>query len=200
MSNKIDQSEPLNPHSQLHEQPKWFARALGATRYVMALAVFAIFVGSVALLISATFEMFGAVWHEITHFGEDPDHYSQLRVHLIEALDTILVSTVLYVIAVGLYQLFVNRALKLPKWLQTDGVGDLEKRLAGMVVTVLAVMFVTQVLQWHEGRDLLGLGLAIAAVIAAISMFLYQESKFHHVEHDDEFEVTQLPNNKDKDL
>ena len=177
MSDKANEQEItiLNTH---HNSTRWFARSLGATRYVMALAVFAIFVGSVALLLSATFEMFGAVWNELFHEGGE--HPGQLRVHLIEALDTILVSTVLYVIAVGLYQLFVNQSLRLPRWLQTEGVGDLEKRLAGMVVTVLAVMFVTQVLQWHEGRDLLGLGLAIAAVIAAISLFLYQEGKFHH--------------------
>jgi uncharacterized membrane protein YqhA len=143
----------------------------------MALAVFAIFVGSAALLISATFEMFGAVWNEIFHRGEG---HGQLRVHLIESLDTILVSTVLYVIAIGLYQLFVNQSLKLPPWLQTYGVDDLEKRLSGMVITVLSVMFVTQVLQWHEGRDMLNLGLAIAAVIIAVSLFLYQENKFHH--------------------
>lgn len=174
MSNKSKENDITDKN---HKTSKWFSTTIGATRYIMALAVFAIFIGSAALLISATFEMFGAVWNEI--FGSGEDH-GQLRVHLIESLDTILVSTVLYVIAVGLYQLFVNQSLKLPPWLQTYGVDDLEKRLAGMVITVLSVMFVTQVLQWHEGRDMLNLGLAIAAVIIAVSLFLYQENKFHH--------------------
>lgn len=174
MSNKTKQ---YGITEERHRSTKWFSRAIGATRYIMALAVFAIFVGSAALLVSATFEMFGAVWNELFGAGED---HGQLRVHLIESLDTVLVSTVLYVIAIGLYQLFVNQSLRLPPWLQTYGVGDLEKRLAGMVITVLSVMFVTQVLQWHEGRDMLNLGLAIAAVIIAVSLFLYQEGKFHH--------------------
>ena len=176
MSNKTEQFEITQ---EQHQTAKWFSRAIGATRYIMALAVFAIFVGSAALLLSATFEMFEAVWNELFHTGEE---HGQLRVHLIESLDTILVSTVLYVIAIGLYQLFVNQSLRLPPWLQTYGVGDLENRLAGMVITVLSVMFVTQVLQWHEGRDLLNLGLAIAAVIIAVSLFLYQEGKFHQHE------------------
>lgn len=177
MSNKTNEFEITKDD---HQTSKWFARVIGATRYIMALAVFAIFIGSAALLLSATYEMFEAVWNEFFHSGAE-DH-GQLRVHLIESLDTILVSTVLYVIAIGLYQLFVNQSLKLPPWLQTYGVGDLENRLAGMVITVLSVMFVTQVLQWHEGRDMLNLGLAIAAVIIAVSLFLYQEGKFHHHE------------------
>ena len=59
---------------------------------------------------------------------------------------------------------------------------DLEKRLAGMIVVVIAVIFLTQVLQWAGDINILWIGLAIAGVILAISVFLYQESRGGHAD------------------
>jgi uncharacterized membrane protein YqhA len=80
-------------------------------------------------------------------------------------------------IAIGLYQLFIDDSLVLPSWLHTHGLRDLEKRLLRMVVTVLSVIFVTVALEPYETANILPYGLAIAGVIAAISLFLYQEEK-----------------------
>jgi uncharacterized membrane protein YqhA len=43
-------------------------------------------------------------------------------------------------------------------------VDDLELRFAGMVVTILSVIFLTAALEWEGEGDLLGFGLAIARV------------------------------------
>jgi uncharacterized membrane protein YqhA len=155
-------------------------RIMASTRYVMGLAVLGIFVGSSALLISGSIDMFTAV---VRALSGTADYSEGLRVTLIEAVDTVLVSTVLYMIAIGLYQLFIDPSLVLPPWIHTRGLGDLEKRLSGMVVTVLSVIFVTVALESHGTKDILPFGLAIAGVIAAISLFLYVEAK-HHPEHD----------------
>ncbi|MGD8474402.1 MAG: YqhA family protein [Anaerolineae bacterium] len=169
-------SEPENVDKRL---PFW-ARIMASTRYVMGLAVLGIFVGSTALLISGSVDMFTAVWRALSGTA---DYSEGLRVTLIESVDTVLVSTVLYMIAIGLYQLFIDPSLILPRWIHTQGLGDLEKRLAGMVVTVLSVIFVTVALESHGTKDILPFGLAIASVIAAVSLFLYQEAK-HHQGHD----------------
>lgn len=153
----------------------FLARLISGTRFVMVVAVIGIFVGSTALLISGAFDMFIAVWEVIS--GSAAYDSGMLRITLIESVDTVLVSTVLYMIAIGLYQLFVDGSLSLPGWLQTHGLGDLEKRLAGMSITVLSVIFVTVALESHGTTDILNFGLAIASVIAAISFFLYQEGK-----------------------
>ena len=171
----MDEPTPAMPPAA--EPPKpLLARVFGATRYIMALAVLGIFVGSVALLLSGAFDIFAAVWHQLTDTGASR---GDLRLHMIEAVDTILVATVLFVIAAGLYQLFVHPALNLPPWMQTDSVDDLELRLAGMVVTILSVIFLTAALEWEGEGGLLGFGLAIASVIAAVALFLYQESRHH---------------------
>jgi uncharacterized membrane protein YqhA len=72
--------------------PLW-ARIMASTRYVMGLAVLGIFVGSTALLISGSVDMFTAVWRALS--GEAGYREGLLRVELIEAVDTVLVSTVL---------------------------------------------------------------------------------------------------------
>jgi len=158
-----------------HKRSRW-RTAVASTRYIMALAVAATFFGATVLLLTAITDMFSAVWQVIVDKKalEEP-----LRLVMIESIDTVLVSTVLYVIAIGLYQLFVDPLLhsRLPAWLRIEDVGELENRLAGMVVTVLGVLFVSKALEWDGTEALLYFGLAVGAVIAAISFFLYQEGK-----------------------
>jgi uncharacterized membrane protein YqhA len=148
---------------------------IGGTKYVMILAVIGIFFGSMVLLVSSAIQMFTSVWD--VFFGDPNYHWEELRVDLIESVDTVLVATVLYMIAIGLYQLFINRQLELPTWLQTEGLEDLEKRLGGMVITVLSVIFVTVALESRGEKDILNFGLAIAAIIFAVSIYLYVEGK-----------------------
>lgn len=151
------------------------ARVVGSTKYIIGLAVLGIFVGSTILLISSAIQMFTSVWDALG--GKEGYGEMQLRVDLIEAVDTVLVATVLYVIAAGLYQLFINSDLVLPRWLHTSGLADLERRLGGMVATVLSVIFVTVALESPGHDEILNFGLAIAAVIVAVSVFLFVEGR-----------------------
>lgn len=145
---------------------------------VMAAASLVIFIGSTILLIGAITEMARAIIGELLKFPEISAEH--LRLSMIESVDIVLVCTVLYIIAVGLYELFVDEGLRerLPSWLVTHDISDLEGRLTSMVVSVVAVIFLTQVFSW-QGDDFIGFGLAIAAVIAAISLFLYVEKRSH---------------------
>ena len=161
--------------SEQQEKPNLIARMAGWTRFAIVLAVLGIFIGSLTLLISSTMEMILAIWDVLT--GASNTGAGSLRVILIEVVDSVLVAIVLYVIAIGLYQLFINPQVVLPAWLQTRNLNDLDHRLAGMSITVLGVIFVTVALESHGTKDILGFGLAIAAVIAAISFFLYQSGK-----------------------
>lgn len=153
----------------------WTMRVLSNSRYIVWLAVISTFVGSMVLMVIGTFETFSAIWHAVTNLGVEPS--SELKLVLIESVDTFLVATVILLISLGLYQLFVDRKLQLPAWLDTPGVEDLEKRLAGMIIIVMAVSFFTQVIQWDGQINILWFGLAIAGVILGISIFLYQESR-----------------------
>ena len=150
-------------------------RMLAATRFLWVIAAVTVFVGALSLLILAVLELVGGIIASFTGAAED----LTLRIILIESVDTILVATVMYVIALGLFQLFVAPDLQfqLPHWLRVSSVGDLESRLTGMTVSVISVILLSQILEWHGGWDILALGLTVAAVIAAISMFLGVEGR-----------------------
>jgi uncharacterized membrane protein YqhA len=174
----MDERRAMTDNQADDASPTLFTRLFGATRHVMTAAVLAVFLGATVLLVLGMVEMASAVWQAIPGNRTGETDSLALRIAVIEAVDIILVATVLFVIAFGLYQLFVDHALRsrLPEWLQISAIGDLEVRLAGMVITVLAIIALTRALEAH-GTGGSGIGYEIAAVIAAISLFLYQEKK-----------------------
>jgi uncharacterized membrane protein YqhA len=178
----------MNQSDPPEEGPTLFTRMFGAAHYFMTLAVLAIFVGATVLLFEGIVEMGYAVWHRFFADQSVVTDSVSLRVAVIESVDVILVATVLYVIAFGLYQLFVDPALRstLPPWLRISTIGNLEVRLTGMVITVLSIIALTQALEAHGGGSGSGIGFEIAAVIAAISLFLFQEHRKHGSSPNDE--------------
>ncbi len=50
--------------------------------------------------------------------------------------------TVLLVIGYGLYELFIDTEIELPDWLQVRDLDDLKSKLIGVVVAIIAVVFV----------------------------------------------------------
>lgn len=100
-----------------------------------------------------------------------------LALAFIETVDLFLLGVVLYIIALGLYELFVDDQLPLPAWLSIHTLDDLKNKLTSVVILVMGVLFLGQVVTWDGERDLLRYGGAIALVIAALTYFLSQRSK-----------------------
>ena len=149
-----------------------------ASRFVIGLAVIGSFVGSAILLVIATITLFRIAWNEIVNFDLDNlggrhSHIDHLAVELIEITDVILLGTVLYIVALGLYQLFIDQNLTLPRWLKVNDLTDLKRDLIGVVVVLLGVSFLGEVVNWEGQEDILPLGAGIALVIAALGFILW---------------------------
>lgn len=93
-------------------------------------------------------------------------------VDVIELIDLFLVATTLYVIAIGLYELFMDTDVPGMPWLAVKSLDDLKAKVLVMVIVVLGVYFLGQAVAWTGDRDVLALGLAVALVIAALTLFL----------------------------
>jgi len=86
-------------------------------------------------------------------------------------VDIFLLGTVLFIIAAGLYQLFVDADLPLPHWLVITTIEDLKARLAGVIVVGMIVAFLGYVVDWDGGTDIVAPGIAISAVVIAIAVY-----------------------------
>jgi uncharacterized membrane protein YqhA len=156
-----------------------------ASRFIIGFAVLGSFVGSAILLVVATASLFSIAWNEIVNFEPDNlsgHHIDRLAVDLIEITDIILLGTVLYIVALGLYQLFIDHNLALPRWLKVNDLTDLKRDLIGVVVVLLGVSFLGEVVNWEGSSNVLPLGAAIALVIAALGFILWLTPAKHDLD------------------
>jgi len=147
-------------------------RLVGFSRYFVLVDVIGLFAAFMALMISSVWNTFVVIYHAaFDHVGQ-----KELVGELVQQADTALLATVLYVIALGLYSLFVSDDIPMPAWLRIHHLDDLKQLLAAVVVVVLGVLFLGHALTWTGGTELLTVGLACGAVIGALSFFLWQSS------------------------
>ncbi len=167
-------------------------RALGASRYFILIPVAGSFVAAVVLTV------FGAVAVgniTVTTFGQilsrkfsahDVEHTA---VECIQLIDIFLLGTVLYIVALGLYELFIDPGLPLPPWLKITDLDELKEKLIGVVVVLLGVSFLGEVVSWQNDPAILALGVAVASVIAGLSLVFALMPKRHQERHEPEAET-----------
>lgn len=159
-----------------HERRNTVGRTLLAwTRYFVVIPVLGLFVAAVVLTLKATADLVAAVGGIV---GEALSTKDAL-VEFIQLADVYLLAVVLYIIALGLYELFVDDKLPLPKWLEFHHLDDLEKKLLQVVVVVLSVYFLGQVIKARTGDflQIAYLGVGVGAVFASMGVFLWAMSK-----------------------
>jgi uncharacterized membrane protein YqhA len=145
---------------------------LASSRYLVIAAVIGSLVAALALFTYGMAETIAVVIDTIARADISSKGAKMLALAFIEIVDLFLLGTVLLMIAVGLYELFIDSNLALPEWLQIRTFDDLKNKLVGVVIVVLAVLFLGLVVSWDGERDLLRIGAAIALVIAALTYFL----------------------------
>jgi uncharacterized membrane protein YqhA len=152
------------------------SRFIAASRYAILIAVACVFAAATALLLYGAILTYGLV-AELFGSAVGSKGAKALILAAIELVDLFLLATVMYVIAIGLYELFIDDHVRLPRWLEIHNLDDLKDKLIGVVIVVLGVLFLGQVISWDGQRDLLGFGAAIALVVAALTYFLGQKLK-----------------------
>jgi uncharacterized protein (TIGR00645 family) len=92
-------------------------------------------------------------------------------------IDLFLIGATLLISAVGFYELFVqeirlDHTTRVPQWLQMRDLNDLKGRVIAMIVLVASVTFVEVIVDAPTGHQALQLGIGIASVIVALTIFL----------------------------
>lgn len=98
-------------------------------------------------------------------------------VSILTSVDAILLGTVLLVIGYGLYELFVDTNLEVPQWLEINTLDDLKAKLIGVIVAIIAVIFVGVLVDAKSANDVMYYGAGAGAVIVALAAFSYATKK-----------------------
>lgn len=152
-------------------------KILSGSRFLVILAVVGILLASATALLYAAVATVKLVIATFQHSAFD--HYGARRfaVELTELIDLFMLGTVLYIIALGLYELFIDDQIPLPRWLRFHSLNDLKVGLLGVIVVLLGVSFLGEVVDWQGGPDIMYLGIAIAVLVLAMTPVIWLHSK-----------------------
>jgi uncharacterized membrane protein YqhA len=98
-------------------------------------------------------------------------------VDVLTAVDAILLGTVLLVIGYGLYELFIDTDIDVPAWLQVNDLDDLKSKLIGVVVAIIAVVFVGVFVDSNRSADVAAYGLGAGALVIGLAVFAFATKK-----------------------
>ena len=119
-------------------------RMVASSRFFVLIATLSLFLAFMAVMVSTIIVTVVTILRAIDLEGGLSQN--EMIGKLIKQADYALLATVLYVLALGLYSLFVDDRVPMPAWLRIHDLGNLKELLAGVVVVAIAVIFLGQAL------------------------------------------------------
>ena len=154
-------------------------RILASSRYLVIIAVLGSFLTSVALIFYGGLTTITVLIGIFAHPTFTIAGATHLTVECIEVVDLFLLATVLYIVALGLYELFIDENLPVLPWLVITDLDDLKAKLIGVITVSLAVTFLGYVVEWDGNTNILALGVSVGLVLFALSFLLSRTTKGH---------------------
>ena len=148
-------------------------KILGLTRYAVIVPAIASIIGALLLMVQGSVAMIQVVIDTVVNHAKLKDTI----VEVLTAVDAILLGTVLLVIGYGLYELFVDADIEVPAWLQVRDLDDLKSKLIGVVVAIIAVVFVGIFVDAKRGEDVISYGVGAGALVVGLAIFAYATKK-----------------------
>jgi uncharacterized membrane protein YqhA len=148
-------------------------RLLELTRYAVVIPSFAAILGALLLMVQGSVEMVAVVIESIS----DQTTLKDVIVDVLTAIDAILLGTVLLVIGFGLYELFIDTNIQVPDWLRVQDLDDLKSKLIGVVVAIIAVVFVGIFVDSNRASDVISYGVGAGALVVGLAIFAFATKK-----------------------
>lgn len=152
-------------------------RILASSRQLILLAVICSFIASVTVLLYGVIQTGNAILQVLHDGAASSKGGKKLVVSLVEVIDLFLLSTVFYITALGLYELFIDDRINVPEWLEIHNIDDLKGKLISVIIVVLSVLFLGQAVTWSGDANFLNFGGSVALVIASLTYFLSAHQK-----------------------
>jgi uncharacterized membrane protein YqhA len=148
-------------------------RLLEVARYAVIIPSAASVIGAIVLMILGSIEIVRSALDVVL----EQVPLKETVVSILTSVDAILLGTVLLVIGYGLYELFVDTNLEVPDWLEITTLDDLKAKLIGVVVAIIAVIFVGVLVDAKSPNEVLYYGVGAGAVVLALAAFTFTSKK-----------------------
>lgn len=148
-------------------------RILNASRYLVLAAVIGSLFSAIALYAYGLVDTVVVILRTLSSGEISSTGAKGLMLYFIEIFDLFLLGTVMLILALGLYELFIDPDFKMASRLEIHTFEDLKTTLVTVVIAVMAVTFLGQIMTWNGETSLLEIGLPVALVIAALNFYLW---------------------------
>lgn len=148
------------PHGWVEEV---FETALFGSRFLVLVAVFGILVASVMMFFKGAIEVVQGIRAipGFVNFRPSPLDDKNVVLAVVPAVDNFLFATILLIISMGLYELFISeidpasrKDKTRPNWLRVHDLDDLTSRIGEVVIMILIVNFFKQAFSMEYQRPL----------------------------------------------
>lgn len=150
----------------------WMSRLFDLSPSMIILAVIGSLLAAFTLIIYGFLRVLAVIWDLISSRDLTDAREEKLSIEFIELIDVFLIGVILLIVALGLYQLFIDEKTTLPSWLKIHTLDELKHRIIGVICVVLGVNFLSNVAEWSGGKDIVYLGIAVGIVLAALVILL----------------------------
>lgn len=168
---------------------KIFEMFLWQSRLMVLFAVLASVFAAFILTIIGTFDIllvFKELFHAFHNLETYENYHKEAVIHIISAIDSYLIATVLLIFGIGIYELFISKIdyaeedTKSSRVLIIHSLDQLKDKLAKVIVMVLIVTFFKYAvsLKYKDVTSLLYLAGGI--ILIALAIFLTTKSQGNH--------------------
>ncbi|HEU0164337.1 MAG TPA: YqhA family protein [Thermomicrobiales bacterium] len=188
MTDRDEKTQAMIEARERMRDPRHYDRnrdrdAVSGSRFLILLSVLGTTLSAAAMMIFGLIVVAKTIWNTFKDGNFDIEGAKHLAVDLIELTDLFLLGMVLYVVAIGMYQLFINADISIPDWMRVESLNDLKTQLINVIVVLLAVSFLAIAVNWEGATSIVYLGASVCAVIVALAIY---NLAHHWVSRDDD--------------
>ncbi|VVB92202.1 Uncharacterised protein [uncultured archaeon] len=160
---KFDMNKKLISISYFDELTKKF---IEKSKSLILIAVTSSLLASTAAFVYGMIKTFTVILNFVISYGKDPLGV----IALLELMDIFLIATVLFIFAMGMYELFID-TIALPEWLIIRDLHDLKIKMSSVMILVMGIIFLEHLVEWKDPLGTLFFGISVAVVSGALIAF-----------------------------
>ncbi len=147
-------------------------KSIEKSKSLILIAVASSLLASAAAFIYGMIKTFTIILNFLVSYRTD----SLGVIALLGLMDTFLIATVLFIFAMGMYELFID-TIALPDWLIIRNLHDLKIKLSSVIILVMGIIFLEHLVEWKDPPGTLFFGISVAVVSAVLVAFSHYWQK-----------------------